>query len=291
MTAAVEADRCNPAWVDAVNRMDLVILPSQFVKKVLTSTGAVTTRLEVIPEAFIDTILNKDVAGMKLGLPTKFNFLVFGQFTGNNPENDRKNLFYTVKWLAETFKDNQDVGVVIKTNLSRNTSLDRVQTQNILSQLLLEVQKGVGPKFFLLHGNMSDADVAGLYRSPDIKALVSLTRGEGFGLPILEAAASDLPVIATNWSAHTEFLKHGKFVKVEASLVPVHASRIDGQIFVKDAQWAAPSEEDAKRKLRKFYESSSMPASWAKELGESIRETHSFSAIAAQYDETLKGVL
>lgn len=295
LTAAVEADRCNPAWVDAVNRMDLVIVPSEFVKSVFTNTGAVTTRIEVIPEAFIDEILtSKDAPSLELGLPTKFNLLVFGQFTGNNPENDRKNLFYTVKWLAETFKDNQDVGVVIKTNLGRNTALDRVQAQNILSQLLQEVQKGPGPRFYLLHGDMSNADVAALYRSPDVKALVTLTRGEGFGLPILEAAASDLPVIATNWSAHTEYLSvttFARFIRVDATLAPIHASRLDGQIFMEGAQWAAPSEDDAKRKFRKFYDSPSIPKDWARELGDSLRRSHSFESIAKKYDYVLKDVL
>lgn len=292
MTAAVETDRCNPAWVEAVNKMDLVVVPSDFVRQVFLNTGTITTRIEVVPEAFIDAILDDTVQGLDLSeMTTKFNFLLFGQFTGNNPENDRKNIFYTVKWLAETFKDDPDVGVIIKTNLSRNTTLDRIQAQGLLGQLLMETQKGPGPKFSLLHGDMSDKEVAGLYKSPKIDCLLSLTRGEGFGLPILEAAASGLPVMTTNWSAHTEFLKQGKYMKVDYRIAPVHETRVDGHIFVKGAQWAEPLEEDAKRKMKKFVESPGLPRQWAKDLSASLKKTHSFAAIKDRYNVVFKDII
>lgn len=291
LTAAVEADRCNPEWVAAVNRMDMVIVPSEFVGKVFTNTGKVTTKMVVVPESFIDSVAKETVAPYPLETTTDFNFLVFGQITGNNPENDRKNLFYTCKWLAEQFKDSTNVGVIVKTNMGRHTTVDRMRTQQLLSQLLTEVQRGPGPKFYLLHGDMTDDEVAGLYRNPTVKAMVALTRGEGFGLPILEAAASGLPVIATDWSAHTEYLGKGKYIKVDSTLAPVHQSRVDGQIFIEGAQWANPSEDDAKRKLKKFVESPSMPTEWAKDLAKTLRNEYSYSAIAAKYSEALKDVL
>ena len=71
-----------------------------------------------------------------------------------------------------------------------------------------------------------------------------MTRGEGYGLPILEAAASGLPVIATGWSGHTEFLKHGKYISISYDLKQIHASRVDNQIFVPHAKWAEVIEED-----------------------------------------------
>jgi len=94
-------------------------------------------------------------------------------------------------------------------------------------------------------------------------------------------------VIATNWSGHLEFLKNGKFIAVDRILGEIPASRVDGQIFHKGFKWAMPIEMDAKRRLKKFYESPSMPQEWARDLQTKIREGYSFKAVASIYSTVL----
>jgi glycosyltransferase involved in cell wall biosynthesis len=291
MTAGVEVDKCNPAWVEAINRMNLVIVPAEFVKQTFMTSGNVTTQILVIPEAFPDEMLNDNREILNLDLSTPFNFLVFGQFTGNNPENDRKNLFYTIKWICEEFTNDQDVGIVLKTNVARNSKIDRASTRNLVSKLILETRKTDFPKIHLLHGDLSNDEVRMLYTHPKVKGLVSLTRGEGFGLPILEAASCGLPVIATDWSAHTEFLNLGKSIKIEKVLKPIHESRVDNNIFVPGAKWAEPSEGDAKKRLRKFKENPDVPKQWALELQNTIRKQYNFNTISGLYDQALGELL
>lgn len=295
MTAAVETDRCNPAWIDAVNRMQLVIVPSEFTKKVLLSSGTVTTPIEVIPESWFNEIRNIDQNTnsliKKLNFQTKFNFLMVSQFTGHNAENDRKNIAYTIKWFCEEFKNNEDVGLIIKTNSGRQTKADKRVCLNLLTQIIAQVKQGKGPKIYLLHGAMSNKELVELYTHPSVKALVSLTRGEGFGLPLLEAAAAGLPVIATDWSAHTEFLGLGKYIKVDYTLSKIHESRVDNKIFMPDAKWAFPVEADAKRKLKRFYSNSSIPKQWATDLRNILINSHSPETIEAKYTKLLEGVL
>jgi len=286
VTAGVETDKCNPAWIDCINRMDMIVVPSEFTKQTFLNTGEVKVPIVVIPESFPE-LFTAPAAPVDLGLSTKFNFLVVGQLTGNNVDNDRKNLPYTIKWLAETFTDCPDVGIVIKTNSGAQTHLDKRNVQNVFSKLVGEVSRPNGPKFYLLHGHMTDEEMHGLYTHPDIKALVSLTHGEGYGLPTLEAAACGLPVIATNWSGHLEFLKYGKFISVDSIVNTIHESRVDNQIFMKDTKWAYPIELDAKRRLKKFYESSQMPKQWAEELAVKINDNFSFIKVAEQYTKVL----
>jgi glycosyltransferase involved in cell wall biosynthesis len=288
ITAGVETDRCNPSWIDAVNQMNLVVVPSEFTKHSFLNSGKVVTDLVVIPEAFVDEVLEQDSCSVELNLPTKFNFLVFGQVTGNNPENDRKNLAYTFKWLAEALADRPDVGVIVKSNLARNTKIDRLACTNMFSKLVEEIKKGPGPRFYLLHGNMKNKEVVGLFKHPSVKALVSLTHGEGFGLPILEAAACGIPVIAPDWSGHMEFMKHGRFLKVEHKIGPIHETRVDNNIFIPGAQWAYPSEQDAKRKFVKFVDAPIIPKQWAMELKEKLLKLYSFETISAEYTKILE---
>jgi glycosyltransferase involved in cell wall biosynthesis len=138
---------------------------------------------------------------------------------------------------------------------------------------------------------MNDAEVASLYRHPQVKAMVSLTRGEGFGLPILEAAASALPVITTDWSGHTDFMKLGKYIGVQYQLSEIHQTRVDDKIFIKGSRWAQASEEDFKKRLIKFRNSSSTPKEWAIELSEKIKNEYSFNSISKKYDDVLGDVI
>lgn len=295
LTAGVETDRCHPGWIEACNRMNKIIVPSQFVKNTLETTGKLTVPIHVVHESYNDAI--DDEEKIKKGLETlptfstNFNLLIFGQLTGNNPHNDRKNLFNTVKWLCDTFSDDSDVGIVLKINGGRDTKIDRDMMKNLLSKLTSEVRKGPFPRIHLLHGRLSDAENAALFKHPQIKALVSLTRGEGFGLPILDAAASGLPVITTQWSGHLDFMNLGKYIPVSYTLREVHDSRIDNAIFIKGAKWAEPNEEDFKRRVKKFRQSPDMPIQWATELSKTIKQKFSINAIMDQYDAVLGDII
>ena len=286
ISAFVETDRCNPAWVTACNKMDAVVAPSSFTKRVVTSSGNVTVPFFVIPESYHEPAVDEGFLN-SLDFSTDFNFLLFGQITGNNPENDRKNLFYTIKWICETFSGDKDVGIVLKTNSGRNTAIDRKNTIRLLQQLLSEVRRGPYPKVHFLHGALTEKEVMSLYRHPKIKSLVSLTRGEGYGLPILEAAVSELPVIATGWSGHLDFMNLGKYSSVEYDLVDIHPSRIDNEVFIPGSKWAMPREKDVKRRLKKFRNSHKLPKQWATNLAPTLRDSFSQESINKKYDECL----
>lgn len=290
MTAAIETDRCNPDWIRCVDAMDVVIVPSTHARASITNTGTVNKNILVIPEAFNDEIV-KEHDQLNLELETKFNFLIFGQLTGSNAFNDRKNTYFTLKWLCETFKNDPDVGIILKTNMGKNTKIDKQNVLNTARNVLKEARIGQFPKLHILHGDMNDKEIAGLYKNKSIKALVALTRGEGFGLPIIDAAASGLPIIATNWSGHLDFLKLGNFIKVSYQMIDVHPSRIDGNLFMKGSRWAQPSEDEAKKKLSKFRDNSSIPTEWAADLKKKIVENYSFTAISSLYDEAFEVLL
>ena len=290
VSAIVEADKCNPAWIDACNRMNTVIVPSNYCESTLRNTGEIRSPIIVIPESFTQEILQENVS-LDLDLDTSFNFLVIGTMTGNNPFNDRKNIFFALKWLCEEFASDPDVGIVIKTNVGRGTRMDWRQVESVVSKVVSEVRKGPYPKVHIIHGIMSNSEVAALYRHPKVKALVSPTRGEGFGLPLLEASASGLPVATTGHSGHMDFMSLGKFIKFEYDITQIHESRCDGNIWMQGSKWAEVREADFKKKLRKFKTSYMTPKEWALELSKKLLSTHSPAAIDDEYEKKVGHVL
>ena len=283
VSAFVETDMCNPEWIKKIDTMDLVIVPSEHVRETIMRTGSPKTPIHVVHESYIEEI-EQNLDPLPLEIDTDFNFLVLGQFTGNDPYNDRKNLLHTLKWLFESFSDDPDVGIVIKTNHGRGTRIDREITKQKVQQVISEVRKGPYPRVHLIHGNLSNSEVASLYAVESIRCLVSLTRGEGFGLPLLEASAAKIPVIATAWSGHLDFLNIGKFIPINYNIVTIPENRVDGRIFLKDFKWADPSESDFKKKVKKFRDNYLKPSQWATELSSRLKDTFSQSAISMKYD-------
>ena len=161
----------------------------------------------------------------------------------------------------------------------------------MLKKLLQELGHKGSPRIYLLHGSMNRHEMNSLYKHPKIKCLVSATRGEGFGLPMLEASVAGLPVIATDWSSHTEFLNKGRWIKIDYDLVPISAERVDNNIFMEGARWAELKENSFKKVVRKFYKSPHIPEQWSQELSQKLSETHSIKSVMHEYDKILSEVL
>eukprot|EP00455_Lapot_gusevi_P031325 TRINITY_DN3390_c0_g1_i3.p1 TRINITY_DN3390_c0_g1~~TRINITY_DN3390_c0_g1_i3.p1 ORF type:complete len:140 (-),score=4.89 TRINITY_DN3390_c0_g1_i3:26-445(-) len=92
------------------------------------------------------------------------------------------------------------------------------------------------------------SEMGELYRHMD--SFVLPTRGEGWGLPILEAMMAGLPAIATNWSGHLDFLndRNGYLIEVD------HMSLAEGADFPQGSRWAEPSVSHLVKLMRQVSE-------------------------------------
>lgn len=303
MSALVETDLCNPNWFSNASVMDLLIFPSTHCKNVLENTNThfnnpklndlyqtILGKTIIIPESFPENYEDKNKISLQLNLSTNFNFLSVAQLNAN-PNDDRKNIFKLIKYFCEVFEKNEKIGLILKTNLTKGSIIDRFVTEEVLKQALVKYRKGLYPKIYLVHGYMNNEEMRVLYQNSKVKAFVSLTRGECFGLPQLEAAACGLPVITTNWSGHLDFLSQGHFLPIDFDLQNISKTKIDNKIFIPGAKWAEPKEENVKYRLNKFAESPEKPTEWAEDLQKIILENYNQTNIAKQYINQFKKLL
>ena len=291
VTALVETDRCTKEWVEKCNKMDHIVVPSTFTKNVLRRSGALIKPVTVIPEWYNSNLLNNSLMSKTRQderfdqINDPFTILTIGTLTSQNPKDDRKNLVNTIKWVSEEFKDNEDVAILLKTNFGKGTVLDRKLCREYLKNLKASAGIEKFPKIKFLHGNLKKEEVAAVFTHPKVKMYVTATRGEGYGLPLVEAAASGLPIVATGWSGHLQFLDKEKFGCVDYNLVEIEESRVDNRVFKRGFKWAEPVETSFKRELRKVYKDYQNAKSKSRDMMKKVRSEFGKQNIKKQYDE------
>ena len=285
VTAGIETTQVSAAWLQKCNEMDKVITISTHSKSIFLNTfyEAIDQRtgqkgvlrcekdVEIVHYPVKKDLIRNKECSLDLNLSTKFNFLTVAQW------GPRKNLSNTISWFVEEFIDNPDVGLVVKTFLRGGSVKDKRAIEHELKNLLSKY-KNRKCKVYLLHGDLSDQEMHSLYKNNDIHVLASLTHGEGFGLPLFEAAYSGLPVLATDWSGHLDFLykptknKKGKtkakphFARVDYDLQPIPGDVAWKDVIEKNSMWAYPKQGSYKMKLREIYKDYSRYKSQAKKL-------------------------
>jgi glycosyltransferase involved in cell wall biosynthesis len=241
ITAGLEADYISQEWVNFCNDVDMVIVPSQFEKSIFINSG-VKTKVEVVNEGVDTTVFNPMTPPIKLDtITTKFNFLCVGQWLDYNIGVDRKQIGVLLNTFYNTFKENKDVGLILKTFTYNNSTPDSYFLQERIKELKDKNESNA--KVYLLHGEMTENEMASLYNFADV--FVLFTSGEGFGRPLAEAVSCDLPVITTGWSGHTEFLSHKN-----STLLPYKLGLIPNiPFFEKGMKWAYVDVEKAIEKM------------------------------------------
>ena len=94
-----------------------------------------------------------------------------------------------------------------------------------------------------------------LYNHPKVKAHITLTHGEGFGRPLLEATLSQKPVIAPNWSGHLDFLSKDLAVLLGGDQQDVKKGAVPDDMMTEGAQWFGVNYQQASTTMKDVYKS------------------------------------
>lgn len=254
-TAGIESTLCSPDFIKGYNAMDLVITSSEHAMNVFKSTawnvnnekGEVTSQLKVnkpgrvlMEGVDVNQYSRKNTQAFDLPqVKEDFNFFINGMLLPGDFTNpyghDRKNFLTTIKVFLETFKDRKiKPGLIIKTTCGSYSYADQEATLYRINQVKASVT-GDLPNIYLLHGQLSDEELVGLYQNPKIKAMVAVS-AEGWGRTPLEfSCATSKPLIVPPYGGMTDYLHSDYNLVVGGSIQPIHKS-IYNDFFVEGAQ-------------------------------------------------------
>jgi len=295
VTAGTEGDICPEAWIDNLNAMQLVIVPSEFTKQVFVNTSQkhnkpITTRIEVIPEYFDDQIYNNKVNGQLTILDQiteTFAFLSVGHWLQGQAGEDRKNISGVVHCFFNTYKNQKDApALVLKTSGATYSVMDRMEIESKINQIRDMFGTEKLPNVYLLHGDLTDEEMNLLYNHPKVKAMLSFTKAEGFGRPLLEFSTTGKPIIAPHYSGQADFLKKDFICALPGGLTEIHPSARN-EFLIEGAKWFTPDYAYAGKMMKEVQKNYKKWQELAKRQRYFVNSTFTKTAVAATYENVL----
>jgi len=275
ITAGIETTVSPGDWIEGINRMDLTLVSSNhsketFLRTVLQKVDQHTNQvigeikvqkpIEVLFEG-ANTDLYKYLDITKIdtfpeinNIKEKFAFLFVGHWINGDLGEDRKNVGLLIKAFYEIFKNKKNKpALILKTCQVGSSYMDRDEILRKINAIKQTVSSKDLPNIYVLHGEFTDAEMNDLYNHPKIKAMVNLTKGEGFGRPLLEFSLVKKPIITTGWSGHTDFLNPEFTTLLPGQLTPVHPSAAN-HMLLREAQWFSVDQVQMASRIKDIFE-------------------------------------
>ena len=308
ITAGIENTAPKAEWIQGMNRMNMNIVPSKFVKNTLESvsyeeineqtqqkTGELkcTSPIEVLFEGADTKIYGKtkdisdDLKAEMSSIGERFVFLYTGHWLQGELGQDRKDTGMLLKTFLETFKNKPNPpALVMKTSGATFSVIDRNEIRGKIEEIKATV-KGKLPPVYFLHGDLTDEEMNQLYNHPKVKAHITFTHGEGFGRPLLEASLSEKIVIAPNWSGHLDFLNKNNSVLLPGVMTDVHKSALPKDILVEGAKWFTVNYQYASQVMKDVFKNNRKYGMMAKKQSMYNRVNFSMDKMTKDFSKIL----
>ena len=301
-TAGMETTLVDGSWVEGVNRMDVTLVSSEHSKTTFLnsifekrhtngqSLGQIKVEkpIEVLFEGANLDVYFPDTKPCLIDFNIKedFAYLFVGHWMQGQLGEDRKNVGLLIKAFYEVFKNkSKKPALILKTSGAGSSYMDRNEILKKIHQIKKSVNSTNLPNIYLLHGEFTDVEMNSLYNHSKIKAMVSLTKGEGYGRPLLEFSLVNKPIITTGWSGHTDFLKAEYVTLLPGKLEKVHDSAVVPNMILKDAQWFSVDHGNMGQYLKDIFENYKKYTNGAKRQAYYSKNNFSWGAMKNKVDE------
>jgi len=310
VTAGIETTICDASWIEGINRMDITFTSSEHSKRVFQGStfeqknqaGQTLNIIELkkpIEVLFEGANLNKyfksdiitdfDIYDDLNTIKESFCYLFVGHWLQGEYGEDRKNVGYMIKAFLEVFKGKKNKpALILKVSQGSPSIIDRNEILKKIEGIRKTVQSKDIPNIYLIHGDLSDGEINCIYNHPKVKAMVSLTKGEGFGRPLLEFSIIGKPIIASGWSGHMDFLTPEFCGIVGGTLNKVHPSAVVANTILADSQWFKPDDNQVGHAFVEIFENYKEYQEKAKRLAYKNKQNFSLDKMTEKLDELLK---
>jgi glycosyltransferase involved in cell wall biosynthesis len=251
--------------------------------------------LEVLLEGLDTNLYFKDPkkSGLLDNIEENFCFLYTGHWLPGNFGEDRKNVATLIKTFLETFKGSKKLkgpkpALLLKINKVDYSLLDKEDILANIRKVKNEI-KGELPNIYILHGEFTNEELNLINNDPKIKAFISFTKGEGFGRPLLEQAITGKPVIVSNWSGHTDFIRPEYNVLIGGELKNVHKSA-SNSFLLEQAQWFNINTEVASKAMKDIYKNYKKYITESRKQTKWLKDNFSVKNMTEILNEKLKSI-
>lgn len=204
----IETSTINKDIIKIINSYDHIWTTSNFCKNAMISSG-IDRDIEIIPGAInTDDYENIEPFDMKKQLKSFVFISVFNWNYRKAPE-------VLIKSYIREFSSRDDVSLMLICRSDKNCNNPKY-IKNKIDQIIKSESKGdLTPHIVRYSNPLSEIDLRRLYKTCNV--YVQPSRGEGYGLPYLEASMVGLPVISTKWGGQLDFLddKNSTLVEID----------------------------------------------------------------------------
>ena len=302
VTAGIETTIVSPEFLKGANNMDLVITTSEHSKKsyldamfdaidekTKQKTGELklTAPIDVLFEGVDLNVYKKtkdihqDIKTELEGITDDFCFLFVGHWLKGALGEDRKDIGMMIKTICEGFKrkgSKKRPGIILKTSHAGFSIMDRDNLMDKI-QAIIAPYGNNAPNIYLLHGDLTDEEMNSLYNHSKVKAMISFTKGEGYGRPLAEFARTGKPIIASGWSGQLDFLHKDYCTLLPGNLTQVHPSAAD-KFILKEASWFTVNYQYASKVLQDVMQNYKKYLERSRKMPQHIKENFSRDKMA-----------
>lgn len=300
ITAGIETTIAPKDWIDGCNKMDLIITTSTFSKDVLLQTvyneneqntgklikqHKIERQMDVLFEGVDTKIYNNVYNNIDIDIKEDFAYLFVGHWLKGDTGQDRKDVGMLIRCFAEAFKDVEDrPALILKTSSASFSIKERESFRKKIEGLVSDYKNP--PSIYLLFGDLTNDEMNNLYNHPKVKSMVTITKGEGFGRPLLEFTMTGKPVIASNWSGHKDFLPMDKAIMIGGKLSEVHESAVD-TFILKDSKWFTANYNEVSEVFKLVYKDYDKFLEKSMMLGDENKEKFSMEKMKEKFKDII----